>query len=241
MTAPPPVAALASMRPGAYPARMADEGAATNSPSDASDKDWTDLLTKALPALIGIVVGFLTAQTLPEVETVLGSDFTAPFVFVGIFLAIIGFVAATVFANVALKARSLRWRAVQWVIAVLCFSAGVLALAAVLSIRAQPTVGEPTPFDVELTVEGRTEYRVRATDQARQLGLDDPAELAEQCSAAIPQPVRVIAIGGTVPAPLIVIPGEAISDGLACPSIRMRVLSNRGVAIPVVENTTPTP
>lgn len=197
-----------------------------------SGKDWTGLLTTALPALIGVVVGFLTAQTFPEVESVLGSDFTAPFVFVGIFIAIVGFVSATVFANVALKTQSLRRRALQWVLAILFFSGGVLSLAAVLSIRAQPIVGEPTPFDVELTLEGRTEYRERASNQARLLGLENPTRVAEQCATAIPQPVRVVAIGGTVPAPLVVIPGGAISADLPCPSIRMRILGNRGVAIP---------
>ena len=210
------------------------------------DKDWTELLTKALPALVGIVVGFLTAQTLPEVETVLGSDFTAPWVFVGIFLAIIGFVVATVFANLALKTRRFSWRSLYWVLAILFFSGGVLALAAVLSIRAQPTVKEPTPFDVELTEQGRTEYEARVLDQARKLGLEDrPArELAENCKRAMPRPVRVVAIGGTVPAPLVVIPGDAISfpddPGSAeaqCPTIRMRVLGNRGVAIPVLDHS----
>lgn len=196
--------------------------------------DWTDLLAKALPALVGIVVGFLTAQTLPEVETVLGSDFTAPFVFVGIFLAIIAFVVATVLANLASKTVRIRRRALYWVLAVLAFCGGVLALAAVLSIRAQPTVKEPTPFDVEFTLKGRQEYQQRATDQAERLGLDDPARLAADCAELIPQPVRVVAIGGTVPAPLVVIASGAISDDLPCPSIRLRVLGERGVAIPVL-------
>lgn len=196
--------------------------------------DWTDLLAKALPALVGIVVGFLTAQTLPEVETVLGSDFTAPFVFVGIFLAIIAFVVATVLANLASKTVPIRRRAVYWVLAILAFCGGVLALAAVLSIRAQPTVKEPTPFDVEFTLKGRQEYRQRATEQAERLGLDDPAGLAAECAARIPQPVRVVAIGGTVPAPLVVIPTGAIAEDLPCPTIRLRVLGERGVAIPVL-------
>lgn len=60
----------------------------------------------------GIIVGFLTAQTLPEVETILGSDFTAPFVFLGIFVAIIGFVVATLFANLALKKKKDKERAI---------------------------------------------------------------------------------------------------------------------------------
>lgn len=204
------------------------------------DNDWTELLTKALPALVGIVVGFLTAQTLPEVETILGSDFTAPFVFLGIFVAIIGFVVATLFANLALKKkdkeRAIPIRVLFWVLAVLFFSGGVLSLAAVLSIRSQPAVSEPTPVDVELTVEGRAEYQLRAFDQARQLGLDNPKKLAEDCAKEIPRPVRVVAIGGTVPAPLVVIPGSAISAELPCPSIRMRVLGSRGVAIPVLDS-----
>ena len=211
---------------------MAQRG--TKAPAVVDDQDWTDLLTKALPALVGIVVGFLTAQTLPEIETVLGSDFTAPFVFVGIFLAIIGFVVATLFANLALRTRPLRRRAVFWLVSVLAFCCGVLALAAVLSIRAQPTVKEPTPFDVELTVKGRQTYQDRAVEQAVRLGLDDPVGLAEKCANDIPQPVRVVAIGGTVPAPLVVIPSSAISNDLPCPSIRLRVLGDRGVAIPVL-------
>lgn len=211
---------------------MGDEGTATV--PAVEDQDWTDVLAKALPAMVGIVVGFLTAQTLPEIETVLGSDFTAPFVFVGIFLAIIGFVVATVFANLALRTRALRRRALVWTLAVLAFCGGVLALAAVLSIRAQPTVKEPTPFDVELTVKGRETYEDRAADQAVRLGLDDPSALAAQCARDIPQPVRVVAIGGTVPAPLVVIPSSAISNDLPCPSIRLRVLGERGVAIPVL-------
>ncbi|MFK8025344.1 MAG: hypothetical protein AB8G26_15410 [Ilumatobacter sp.] len=200
------------------------------------DRDWTDLLTKALPALVGVVVGFLTAQTLPEIETVLGSDFTAPFVFVGIFVAIIGFVLATVFANLALRTRSIGRRVTLWVGATLAFCLGVMALAAVLSIRAQPTVQDPTPFDVELTVKGREAYESRAAENAARFGVDDAAELAEACAAAIPVPVRVVAIGGTVPSPLVVIPSDAISDELPCPSVRMRILGQRGVAIPVLES-----
>lgn len=216
---------------------MGDGRASSDTAGD--DQDWTDVLSKALPALVGIVVGFLTAQTLPEVETVLGSDFTAPFVFVGIFLAIIGFVVATVFANLALRTPQLRRRAAYWLFAILAFCGGVLALAGVLSIRAQPTVKEPTLFDVELTLEGRRTYEVRAAQQAFRLGLDDPAGVAVQCAEDIPQPVRVVAIGGTVPAPLVVIPSSEIPNELPCPSIRLRVLGERGVAIPVLSDLTP--